>query len=116
MGRTARIARNINTAPNLCTALRCDVTVLLLNCGNATQQVMLPQAAKSREEWVLTGKGGNVSAKAIELNGAVLATDSKGNPPALEGVTRPNHAQPFSLPPQSLAFVVLSGAKAKACS
>jgi len=92
-----------------------DVSMLLLNCGNSTQQVSLPQVAARREEWVLTAKGGDVSANAMELNGAVLSTDSGGNPPHLNGVTHSNHAQPFRLPPQALAFVVLLEAKASAC-
>ncbi|XAR56057.1 Beta-glucuronidase [Bertholletia excelsa] len=71
-------------------------------------------SSRTREEYHLTAKDGNLHSQTILLNGKILAVNSSGHIPFLEPL-RVNSSEPLKVAPLSIVFVRFPNVSLRAC-
>lgn len=91
------------------------VTLLVLNLSRDQRvRLRLPRVSARRPAQVYLVTAADGDGTEVNLNGAHLVVDADGNPPAFVPIR--HRRGTLTLPPVSYAFVVVKGARAKACT
>lgn len=90
-------------------------TTLPLQEDNQSQKTKFSKTMKTREEYHLTAKDGNLHSKVMLLNGEALEVSSSGSIPSLEPI-KVSISDPIQVAPFSIVFAQIPSMNLAACN